>query len=61
MQSMMDWTSWQLTKNTPAKSKTLNDRADRLKYVKRNATACQRDLKRDRTNLDRSEKSLVIV
>lgn len=59
MQTMMDWASWQIVKNTPAKSNTLNDRADRLKYVKKNAASCQRDLKRDRTSLDRAEKSLV--
>lgn len=53
----MEWTSWQVVKNKPAKS--LNDRADRLKYVKKNAVSCQRDLKRDRTSLDRAEKSLV--
>jgi uncharacterized protein YktB (UPF0637 family) len=61
MQTLVDWASWQMVKNTPAKSNTLNDRADRLKYVKKNALACQRDLKRDRTSLDRAEKSLVSI
>ncbi len=59
MQAMIDWASWRRVKNTPPKSNTLNDRADRLKYVKKNAAACHRDLKRDRTSLDRAEKSLV--
>ena len=61
MQSVKDWASWQLVKNTPPRSNTLNDRADRLKYVKKNAVSCQRDLKRDRTSLDRAEKSLVSI
>lgn len=57
----MDWLVSKIKKDVPIKSATLNERNARLQSVKRNATSCQRDLKRDRGSLDRLEKSLVIL
>lgn len=42
------------------KSKTMEFRNEKLKTAKSNVIRCQRDLKRDRTQLDKKEKSLMI-